>query len=385
MTLTASVQDAAVAEPAADTLGAPPGDFDRYAAYQLWVTGDLFHQGYLSSIDLYDIEGRLRSHFGFGLPPLEDFEQARDPLDRSRSGLEVREEEFRVGATRQRVVHAEIPIEAKGVRLGTVIGHVLDEPENLPFLPQVAPYLASLGPGAPRVAQEDPAGAPGYVLYDKDGDVLVSTLHQPPAASETLRNPAAENRTVRIDSGEEAYVGLPVPDGGRLHLLLFPSFTLLERLGAFIRLFLLGLLALAGLLVFHLGVRGIDIRALVEAVRRSFYRKLLATVLLVSVVPVIGLSVFLRGYVERQAEAGLVESAAGLVSVVQRVVADYVEVQSDTPDAALPRLTDEILSWLRRVVKLEIHLYESGWLTASSKRELFASGLLPTRIPGEVY
>jgi len=48
------------------------------------------------------------------------------------------------------------------------------------------------------------------------------------------------------------------------------------------------------------------------------------------------------------------------------------------------RPTDETLSWLRRVVGQQIHLYEDGVLAATSQPEVFDSGLLGLRLPGEI-
>jgi hypothetical protein len=144
----------------------------------------------------------------------------------------------------------------------------------------------------------------------------------------------------------------------------------------------LAILASAALATTVSGPGGAD--ALFDVLRGSFYRRLLATVLVASVVPLIGLSFFLRAYIDRRGEASLAESAAALVGAAQRVVEDYQNVGEDDP--TIPRLpiNDQALWWLRRVVGQEIHVYEDGVLAATSKPELFDSGLLQARLPGEV-
>jgi len=117
---------------------------------------------------------------------------------------------------------------------------------------------------------------------------------------------------------------------------------------------------------------------LVHLVQSSFYRKLLASLLLASVLPVLALAFFLRVYVEKRGQASLMEAASGLVRAVQRQVEDYAELVGGG------LLDDGVLSWLRRVIGQEIHLYTGGLLQATSKRELFASGLLSERLPGDV-
>ena len=51
----------------------------------------------------------------------------------------------------------------------------------------------------------------------------------------------------------------------------------------------------------------------------------------------------------------------------------------------LPALDDWLLVWLSRVIGEDINVFAGTGLLASSERNLFASGLLPTRTPGAVY
>jgi two-component system nitrogen regulation sensor histidine kinase NtrY len=74
--------------------------------------------------------------------------------------------------------------------------------------------------------------------------------------------------------------------------------------------------------------------------------------------------------------------------VVQKVIEDYASTgdagRDQDGDGNGQALDDVILHWLGRVVGQEILVYQDGALVATSKRELFASGLLTPRLPGEV-
>ena len=379
--LEGAVADAAASPAAAEALSQAAGRERGSVAFGLWMRSDLFHQGFASSIDLYDAAGIRRDHFGFAFPQVGG---PRETIARSGAAgeISVEEETVPAGAALLRVVHAEAPVAgASGAAVGRAVGHVLEDPENLPFLPSSAPYLEALGRGSSRF--DDPWGeAPDYVLYDEDGRVVISTLRQPPAATASLR--AASGRRVEIAAGHISYRALPLREGARLHLLLSPAPTLLHDLGDGVRVLLAGLLVVAlAAIGTRLATRG-GASALVDFVRGSFYRKLLASVLLASVVPLVGLAVFLRTYIERRGEESLAESAASVVGVAQRVVADYQAVDEDDPQAPPLRVNDEALSWLRRVVGQEIHVFEEGVLAATSKPELFDSGLQRPRLPGEV-
>ena len=377
--LMSGLRAAAQSDRAVDAVSGPIGPRDEYAAYLAWVDSDLFRAGYKSSLDFYDTSGQRRSRFGFDVPQLaEDLPKGDAP-----AAIVVREETSRLGAVQQRLLHAESPIlDGKGARIGTVVGHVLDEPDNLPFLPASATYLAALGPGAPRTSAGESAGAPDYILYDASGTVLLSTVNQPPAAAGPMREAGRTRRSLPIDVAGQPYLALPLASGDLLHVLLLPRLTMLDELGTFARLSIVVLSLLGALAASSFLIRGGRLAAIVQGVRASFYRKLLAALLAASIIPLLGLAFFVRGTIERRAEAGFVESTAQLARIVGRVVADWVAVEERGGSAA--GFNDEILQWLRRIVGQDIHLYEDGELVATSRRELFASGYLLPRLPGEV-
>jgi signal transduction histidine kinase len=211
--------------------------------------------------------------------------------------------------------------------------------------------------------------------------VVLSTLARPPAVDAEMSVAAAAGRLMHLRAGDGRFLALPIAEAESLHLLMLAEPTWLDRVGVVLRFCLCGLLAVgAG----ALGRAWASRASLPEATRGSgsFYRKLLVALLVASVVPVLGLSFFVRGYIERRAQTVLLENAARLATVVRRVVEDYAAPDPD--DTTPPVMNDEVLHWLRRVIGQEINLYEGGMLTATSKRELFSSGLLTGRLPGAV-
>jgi signal transduction histidine kinase len=376
----AAVAEAVASQRAREILDAEDVGAAESAAYRMWVSGPLFHRGYQSSLQVFDPSGNPRGQFAFGVPPLGEAPPATIP---PKGTVVVRDrEESRLAASAQRFVHVEAGIYEGDRPIGVVVGHVLDEPSNLPFLPAVAPFLAAIGPGAPRAAG---TRFPDYVLYDDDGGVLLHTVLEPPAASPELRDAARRGATVHLRDASGRHVGIPLADAGRLHLLLLPERSPADTVAGVVRLgvatFGIGL-ALAAL--WRLARPGGAAR-MIAALRGSFYRKLLASILVASVAPLLAFALFLRGYVEARVETGLAASSAGVANAVRRVVEDYAAVAREESAAGAPvRLNDATLAWLRGVVGQEIHLYEGGLLTATSKPELFTSGLLLPRLAGEV-
>jgi signal transduction histidine kinase len=348
-------------------------------AYRHWAAGELFHAGFKSSLEFYGPDGRPLSRFAFDIPPLEEAPLLPDEPWRT---PQVREEWLgETVALQQRLLHAELPLYHGGRLVAVVIGHVLDEPHNLPFLPWSLPYLAALGPGGPPHGVDGVGGSLHYVAYDAGGSVDLTTLLQPPADARALRAAAGSGRPVETRAGGEPYVGLALSDeGGRVHVLLVPQRTALESVAAAVRMSLFCLLVAAALALPRWARPGAAGR-LLRFLQGSFYRKLLAALLLASVVPLLGLALFLRGYVERRGAAAVISRATYFVRTAQRVVEDYAAQRAEGEPA---ELNDAILHWLRRVVGQEIHVYDRGRLLATSKRELFDSGLLPERLDGAV-
>ena len=332
----------------------------EFVAYRDWVESPLYRSGYKSSIELLDFDENRISQFSFDLPPL-----APDLTDTG--STRARAESVELSPSRRpSLLHAEARIEPAA---GFVVGHVLDEPDNLPFLPSTQPFLAALGPSptAPGLGKYEIT--PEYVLYDADGGIVVSTLHQPPADTVTLREAAADGITQRIVTAGQAYLAVAgvEPSNKNMHLLLLPIRSGIETGASAVRLLLFGFLVWAAGILGRKLIQPRGLSKLVASFRGSFYRKLVATLLLASVVPLIGLALVLRGYIENRGEAARVASATQAAAAAQRAIEDVLAIVNEKEDG--------LLSWLSEVVGQEIHLFHDGLLEATSRRELFSSGL----------
>ena len=54
------------------------------------------------------------------------------------------------------------------------------------------------------------------------------------------------------------------------------------------------------------------------------------------------------------------------------------------PDGLEP-LNDDVMVWISQVIDQDVNIFEGAKLVATSERDLFSSGLLPTRTPEDVY
>ena len=77
--------------------------------------------------------------------------------------------------------------------------------------------------------------------------------------------------------------------------------------------------------------------------------------------------------------ADIESEATRLATVASRVFQDLRAFVGQSAVA------DDLIVWLSRVVAQDVNIFDGPSLLASSERNLFASGLLPSRTPGEVY
>jgi signal transduction histidine kinase len=98
----------------------------------------------------------------------------------------------------------------------------------------------------------------------------------------------------------------------------------------------------------------------------------------------VALALVTRAYMATSLREDIEREATRTVLSASRVVEDFAAIESRGA-TNLPALDDSLLVWLSRVIGEDINVFAGTGLLASSERNLFASGLLPTRTPGDIY
>ncbi len=124
-------------------------------------------------------------------------------------------------------------------------------------------------------------------------------------------------------------------------------------------------------------------RRLLPDIRRYSVR-LTAVLALIAIVPLTLLNGLLFRNLATRVQAE--QEAAGRTALVslEYVLTDFL-LGLEAGFSIDAQLDDELLSWLAEVVGHEVNLYWRGSVYASSKPDLFTAGLMPERIPGNVY
>lgn len=358
----------------------------RDLAFSLWRRSPLARPNALSAVLVEPFTGPPSS-FAFG--PQVATERGPNPQD----WVVVPWEELGLPAWDETQVAGETTLEYAGVPWATVRYWLLPRPgfalgRSTSFDAIELGLLRSREAGGPEVP-----GLPepvAYALYAPDGRALVSPWPESPPLPEELATGTPAAREVvqtpsdRTPFGRSWAWSRPGRDGIEvLYLPVLGPFAALERAGAHAVGNLLAL-AVAGLLVLLLALPRPAFREVLGRTLRSYSKRLMVVLTLLVVLPLFLFNlVVLADAEERMLREQRVSGEAALASA-QQVIGDYVA--SLEPGFGFTSLVDdELLMWLSEVVHHQVNLYWGSSIWASSKPELFAAGMLPERIPGEIF
>ncbi len=191
-------------------------------------------------------------------------------------------------------------------------------------------------------------------------------------------------RLRRGDSLSDVYLQ---NDRGGIYALGFPVVSALDHLVNLAELTVLAVGAyvvvlFANVLFSAIGRRDTSAPALLREVRASFYRKLFIAFVAAVILPVAALAIVTRNYVADQMRENVEQEAVRTASAARRVVEDLVAPRAVQQGGGLD---DNLMVWVSRLIDQDVNVFSGPRLVATSERNLFASGLLPTRTPADVY
>ncbi len=358
------------------------------AAYQLWSKTDLASARVTSAVELYRADGRLVSRFFLNLP-----EYAITNFRAASCRWEVIDENSPIGSSERHVLRASRGICEKGRQLGTVAVRVMLDYRVLPFISVRTPYLESLRIPSRQTAEGIAGRDLEFVWYGwSRAPLYVSGTSAWPLPVRVFER-AAESRERFWDV--VAYEGRQfrvhyLNDRSGIYALGYPLLTPFDHVVNLAELVTLGfvlyLVLLVGSTVFNALTSRTPAsgRALLREVRSSFYRKLFLAFVVVAILPVVSLAFATRAYFAAQFTAAVEEGAVRTATVAQRLVEDYATLQQ-RQTGALRQLDDSVMVIVGRAIDQAVNLFDDAELQATSERDLYASRLLPTRTPADVY
>ncbi|HZT77775.1 MAG TPA: ATP-binding protein [Vicinamibacterales bacterium] len=357
-------------------------------AFVVWSDTDLARARLTSAIELFNGEGRLVSRFALNLPEYSASAYAPHGC----SWEEIVDEVSPFGSSERHVLRTSRDICEHGRVVGGIVVRAMLDPRTLPFISSQSPYLESL-----RLNRQ----APLEGVFGRDIElVMYGWSRAPTYADGTSVWPLSDDVFQRlVDSREPLWATVErndatfrvyfLSDRGGIYALGYPVVTWLGHLINLSELVLLAgvlyIVALAvGALFSALTLRTpTSGRALLREVRSSFYMKLFLAFVASVVVPVAILAAATRTYFANQLFASAEEAAAKTVTTAQRLVEDYATLQQR--GGSLTGIEDPIMVLVSRAIDEDVNLFDRQHLQATSARDLFASQLLSSRTPADVY
>jgi len=372
-----------------------PGDTDASTerAFQLWRNTSLAEYPITSSVELFGADGRLVSRFAFNLP---DDLTTTPRAEEDQCTWTIFEEVSPFFAEERRVLHAGRTVCAPDVpggvprAVGAIVVHAILDYANLPFIASQSPYVELLRPGDASQDESLSGRDLEYAVYGWSGRPLYASAGTAWQVSPEMLGRIATSRAAvwtTLSRGDAAFSVYLLNDRGGIYALGFP---MLSAIGHLINLAELTVLACVACFLFVLFTLALDLvrgratsgRALLREVRASFYRRLFLAFVAASVVPVVTLAILTRNYIADELRANVEDEAVRTVGAARRVVEDLVIPRNATTREAVD---DNLMVWVSRLIDQDVNIFRGSRLQATSERNLFASGVLATRTPADVY
>jgi signal transduction histidine kinase len=365
-------------------------------AFHVWNQTTLSRDRVTSEIELYGPDpGRaLVSRFALNMPQFQSVIQTGTPSWLGTScSWEAFAEVDRFGSEERKMLHAERGIcDAAGNFAGAVVIHIMPDYRALPFVSSANPYYEVLSgpdalPPASRIANLQ------VVVYGWSLRTLFTSGRVAWPISDEILARLTRSRDpfwTSLTAGGERYEVHIRNDRTSIYALGYPPPTLFAHLSRLSEVTVvvaaLFVLMLVGAAVYAPFARRqhAPLRLLYEEIRTSFYRKLFLFFVLAAVAPVLLFATAFGTYMTGKFLDDVEAEASQVVRVAQRVFEELAAIEQQPVQSQLA-LTDDVMVWIRQVIDQDVNLYEGPELVATSQRDLFDSGLLPTRTPAAVY
>ena len=371
------------------------GPIPSQAAFTVWSQTVLSRDRVTSELELYGPDRALVSRFALNVPEFGSLYQSGELIWQGKGcGWASFAETARFGAGERRMLHAERGICAPdGTFLGAVVLHVIPDFRALPFVSSADPYFDVLrGPDPQRAGSRiaelqvvaygwslQPVFTSGRIAWSIDPEI-----DQQLYASRTpfwADREAGDRRRFHVyflNNRIGVYaLGYPVPTALQHVTRLAEAAAVLVGL---LVLYLFGGALIAPVLQ-HAPTA---LPALAAEIRASFYRKLFLFFVLAAVGPVVLFAIAFGSYMADKLRLDVETEAGNVVTVARRVFDELTAAQAPPGQSRLGP-SDDVMVWIRQVVDQDVNLYEGPSLVATSQRDLFDSGLLPTRTPATIY
>ena len=287
------------------------------------------------------------------------------------------------------MLHAERKVCENGSPVGAIVVHVVFDYRTLPFLTSQSAYI--------EVFRQPGAGIEGTPAGDVDFTVYGWGLTAIYTSAQSAW-PLDQATFARVYGTREPFWTVLRKNDSNYNVYFANDRLFIYALGYarpdvfdhFVRLAELTTLAAVGYVLILIGAALFSLvarqrpqtgRALLREIRASFYRKLFLAFVLASIVPVLTLALVIRAYFAGLLLDDIRGEASRTAAVAERVIEESDAMLRRGAQGLTP-YDDDVMVWISQLIDQDVNIFYGPELVATSERDLFASGLLPTRTPG---
>ena len=360
----------------ADLLAPVEGRVDHQdLAFVLWSNSPLPQRDALSALAAETMDGET-SNFSFGLS-LDDNLDFVLPADR----WDVPP----VAEWNRNLISGSVDLRRDGEVWGSVFYWFLPRPGFRLDVNEIGELDEALLRGGLHTRPLD--GLPRGVLYslhDRAGRAITSPWGEAPPLDLSVLETGRGATTLDTPDGRCWVFWRDATDG--IEMIYLPQLTpraSLERVGVHALGSLVWITAIA-LVALFVALPRAAIRELFERTLRSYSKRMILVYTVLLLLPLIALNlVLLNSFADRQRREQRVSAQSALDSA-RLFLLDYFRGLPFGFDLNT-QVDRALMEWISSVVQHPVNLYWRSQVLASSQQELFTVGLLPRRIPGEVY
>jgi signal transduction histidine kinase len=356
---------------------APAGLERQDLAYALWKDSPLARHHSLSALVVETPGGP--SSFSFGMP-LTD----QGVVD---TGSE-RWDDLRLTMWDGFLISGETPLRLGGRPWGTIRYWLLPRPGfEVHDWRRLSEVDVGLLKGGPVAGSAEGLAEPAlFALYTSDGRAALSPWEEePPLPASLARSRGWLSHTVVETPSGPARAWARVSRQGweAVYLPFLAPLAGLERTGNW-SVGVVALLALAAPSILLLALPRAAFRDLLRRTLRSYSKRLTLIYTVLLLIPLVALYFVLVSAMEERLRRDQRAAGEAALSSAQQLLGEQL-LKAPPGFGVDTAFGDGLLIYLSGVVRHEVNLYWGSAIHSSSRHELFTAGLLPKRIPGEIY
>ncbi|HEY6928814.1 MAG TPA: HAMP domain-containing protein, partial [Thermoanaerobaculia bacterium] len=285
-------------------------------------------------------------------------------------------------------VHRVASLQLSGTPWGRVEVTVADWPSWDPLPPSIEVYRMLVEGGDRGRRKGLPRVRPFLAAYAPDGEKRDEGPTLPARLVERLRR-STQPTPVRLHfRGEELWGEIrPVTEGYRL--VAVPGPDLLGRLLT-AALLIPGLAVLAGVMALLLSWKIVaapagERRDILPRGARTFRGRLVFLFVIGVLIPLLLVTYFQRSAIVTRSQRDTLDHARTALGTARQVLDDYLPSVTEAREG-LMAIDDALLAWLAKAVGYDLSVYApDSTLVATSRRDLYAAGFVPDRVPGSEF